>query len=317
MIPRNPQEAPFESRASVGTQSLRARPPARTTARQCPLCQCATRPRLEVRGLAYHHCPDCSHQFLDYVPAPSHVADHYDDGYFTGRGDGYPDYLAGRDLLVARGRKYAKKFAALTGRTAGDLLDIGSAAGFLAKGFGQQGWTVQGIDPCPTMAAHANGKEHVPTTNRCVEAFETDQRFDLILLVQVIAHLEDPAGVFGKIRSLLKPGGHVLIETWDNQSLTARILKSRWHEYNPTSVLHAFSMRSLATLAEQQGFETIRSRRTIKRIKCAHAKSVISHKYGGSPLHRYLVKPALALLPNGLSLPYPADDLFWSCIRKQ
>ena len=166
------------------------------------------------------------------------------------------------------------------------------------------------------MTAHANDLELIPTTNGSLETFQTDQKFDLVLLVQVIAHLEDPAKILMKIGSLLNPGGHLLIETWNSQSLTARTLKTHWHEYNPPSVLHSFSKRSLKALVEQHGFTHLATRLTTKSINAAHGKSLLNHKYGASRLYRTILKPALRALPDRLQIPYPADDLFWMCLEK-
>ena len=281
----------------------------------CPICDSESPPLYQISGHGYHRCPACTHQFLDYTPPATHIVDQYSDDYFSGEGDGYSDYLSERDLLIRRGEKYAKEFAKLTGKSSGKLLDVGSAAGFLARGFQQQGWSAQGLEPSPTMTAHASDNEGVPTTCGSLEQFETEERLDLILLVQVIAHLGDPATPLRKIRSLLKPGGHLLIETWDSQSLVARTLKKNWHEYNPPSVLHAFTKKSLQQLAEQQGFASVASRRITKSIKAGHGKSLLAHKYGNSLLYRLIAKPALCLLPDRLTLPYPADDLFWTVLR--
>ena len=283
--------------------------------RPCPICGAEPQPLYGVGGHVYLRCGGCTHQFLDYKPEADHISGHYGDEYFVGEGDGYPDYLAERELLVKRGTNYARTIAKLTGERPGRLLDIGSAAGFIAKGFAEYGWKPQGLEPAPAMAQHANENEKIPTTVGDLETFQSDEPFDLILLVQVIAHLEDPAGAFDKVRSLLAPGGRVLIETWDCHSLTARLLKRNWHEYNPPGVLHAFSRGSLLALAEQQGFQSIAARRTVKKIKSAHGKSLIAHKYGGSALYRFLARPALALLPDRLTLPYPADDLFWMLLQ--
>ena len=277
----------------------------------CPLC--ATPSPAHV--LAYHRCPACTHQFLDFSPPEDHTEQQYGDDYFTGGGDGYADYLAERDLLIARGKFYAKKLARRTGGSSGELLDVGSAAGFVAKGFQQQGWSVTGVEPGAAMAAHANEQEGVPTVCSSVEGFETEKRFDVVTLIQVIAHLEDPAAILGRAKSLLKPGGHLLVETWDSGSITARALKKRWHEYNPPSVLHAFTRRSLLRLAEARGFDLVAGRRTVKSIQAAHGKAVLEHKFGGSRAFGWLGRPLLRLLPGGLRVPYPADDLFWMCFR--
>ena len=283
---------------------------------RCPVCGGKSHPLHDPEIHDYRSCPDCTHQFLDFEPDDSHAEQHFDDDYFAGEGDGYPDYLGDRELLIARGQRYAGHVARHTGRESGDLLDIGSAAGFLAKGFQTRGWRVQGLEPSLSMAAHATAKEDVPTSNDTVESFHTDHRFDLISMIQVIAHLPDPGAALAKAHQFLRPGGHLLIETWDNQSLTARALGPRWHEYNPPSVLHAFSRQSLHALAGRHGFHTVASKHTTKKLSAAHAKALIDHRYQGGRLHRYLLRPAMALVPDGVSVPYPADDLFWTILER-
>jgi len=280
----------------------------------CPICGTASPLLHEVSAHDYYACPGCAHQFLDLEPADSHTSDQFGDGYFSGEGDGYPDYLGNRDLLIARGKHYAKLIARHTGKSSGELLDIGSAAGFLAKGFQSSGWSAQGLEPNQSMAAHASNHEDIPTSSEAIESFRPDQRFDLVLMIQVIGHLEDPAATLRAVRQLLKPGGYLLIETWNCRSITARVLGSRWHEYNPPSVLHAFSRQSLTALAEGQGFRPVASKLTAKKIKATHAKALIEHKYQGGRLHKYLLRPVLTLLPDRVSIPYPADDLFWTCL---
>ena len=269
----------------------------------------------ELGAHCYRACLDCTHQFLDLESLNIHTEQIFDDHYFSGGGDGYPDYLGDRDLLLSRGLRYARRVARHTGKNIGELLDIGSAAGFIARGFQTLGWSPHGLEPNLSMAAHATIKENVPTTLGTIESFHTDQLFDLVSMIQVIGHLPDPAATLAKVRRLLKPGGLLLVETWDCRSLAARLLGSRWHEYNPSSVLQVFSRRSLGMLAERTGFRTITCKRTTKSLRAAHAKAVIDHKYQGGRLHRYALSPALKLIPDNANIPYPSDDLFWTILE--
>ena len=80
-----------------------------------------------------------------------------------------------------------------------------------------------------------------------MESFRGDDGpYDLVVMLQVIAHLVDPLATGRRIAELLRPDGLWLVETWDRESRTARLFGRRWHEYSPPSVLHWFSRRGRA-----------------------------------------------------------------------
>jgi hypothetical protein len=132
---------------------------------------------------------------------------------------------------------------------------------------------------------------------------------------EVLPHLVDPNAAFEKVRRLTKPGGMILVESWNCQSWTARILGKRWHEYSPPSVLHWFSPATLRRATHQYGFEHIAMGRPTKRLNGAHLKSVIDFN-ARSPVARPFLRLASLLVPDRLSIPYPAEDLFWVLLRR-
>ncbi len=71
----------------------------------------------------------------------------------------------------------------------------------------------------------------------------------IITMIQVMAHFVDPLDAFDRVARANKNDGLCLIETWNCQSLTARLFGKAWHEYSPPSVLHWFSPARLARLA--------------------------------------------------------------------
>jgi SAM-dependent methyltransferase len=141
------------------------------------------------------------------------------------------------------------------------------------------------------------------------------ESFDLVTMIQVIGHLTVLHPSMNVVRALLRPGGYLLIESWDAESWTARLFGRRWHEYSPPSVLHYFSRSSLLTLAQRHGFRLLASGRPAKKIAAGHAKSLLQHKLESSAL-RFL-EPILRLIPEGLVLPYPSEDLRWMLFQKQ
>ncbi|MGE0798189.1 MAG: class I SAM-dependent methyltransferase [Lautropia sp.] len=240
--------------------------------------------------------------------------------YFHGGGSGYADYTAEADLLLAHGRRYRELVAQYA--SPGALLDIGCAAGYVAKAFADAGWHASGIDPNVEMVAVARDQMRIGAVQGSLEQADSsiglevpDGGFDLVTLIQVVAHLYDLPVALRRLASLTRIGGLCLIETWDSASLTARLLGRRWHEYSPPSALHYFSRGSLDRALAAHGFDRVATGRPLKRLRLDHARSLFRHTYANSVWGR-AAAAALDYLPGAFTIPYPAEDLFWTLYRR-
>jgi SAM-dependent methyltransferase len=280
----------------------------------CVVCRAETAPLFQKYAYWINRCPHCGHQAVAWTPPASHLEQVYSDHYFHGGGDGYPDYLAESKLLTAHGRRYGRLLAQYM--APGTVLDVGAAAGFLLKGLQETGWTGVGLEPNATMAALGRDRLGLTMVTGDLERFTDCQPFDLVSMIQVIAHFHDLAGALQRAAALTKSGGFWLIESWNRDSLPARLLGEQWHEYSPPSVLHWFAPADLRQLAARYGFTPVAQGRPQKWINAAHAKSLLRYKLQGRTGYRYLAG-ALQLAPDELALPYPAFDLFWMLFQKQ
>lgn len=274
---------------------------------RCPLCGSHPTLRFAIGEFPVYDCDDCGHRFASYDSGSSHTLDVYGDDYFVGGGAGYPDYPAESAQLVRRGRGYARKVRRFV--PDGRILDVGAANGSILQGFIDEGWRGVGLEPNPTMAALGKETYGLDIQIGDLESYESKERFDLITMIQVVAHFHDPKAAFRNARRLLATNGHLLIETWNRDSITAKFLGKHWHEYSPPSVLHWFSQRSLTEVLCTEGFEEVYAGRTLKSISGTHAKSLLRYRIGDFPL--------LRLIPDRISLPYPSEDLFWAIYRKR
>ena len=274
----------------------------------CPLCQSSSQLAFEAKGYRILDCNDCGHRFADVQTGESHVTRVYDDSYFQGGGAGYSDYSIEADLLRGRGAMYARKLAKFT-ENPGRILDVGAAAGYVLQGFIHEGWEGVGLEPNIAMVEEGRDRLGLDLRQGSLEGFETDETFDLISMIQVVAHLYDPRTAFENASALLKDDGLLLIETWNRDSLLARIFGKNWHEYSPPSVLHYFSQGGLRVFLEDMGFQQITSGRPSKKISGEHARSLLRYRLGDSFL--------LKLIPGKINFPYPSEDLFWALYRKK
>lgn len=280
---------------------------------KCPICLTQESDgAFSRRGFEIGSCVSCGHQYLLGEVLPTHVQDCYSDSYFFNGQAGYSDYLSEKRLLIARGRRYAQKIGRFgTAR----ILDIGSAAGYLLRGFIDEGWSGMGVEPNATMARYARAKLGLNVATTTYENFETDERFDLVTMFQVVSHFADPRLAVEKASEMLLPGGLLLIETWDRLSMVARVCGENWHEYNPPTVRHWFSRTGLDGLGRQFGLVNIRSGKMVKWISAGYAKSILRHNLP-KDRHRGYVNRFAELMPSSLSIPYPGDDLFWAVFQK-
>ena len=278
---------------------------------QCPLCNSASKRVFEVKNYWIRDCESCSHRFTEILAAENHVEKTYDDSYFNGGGAGYTDYLQEAEILRQRGNWYGRLLSKYTNK--GKVLDVGSAAGFILKGMTETGWQGVGIEPNESMADYGRQNLNLEIYKTSVEKYATAEKFDLVTMIQVMAHFVEPKKVFSNVSQTLKANGYLLIETWNRKSLSEKIFGTKWHEYSPPSVLQFFSDDGIERLAREQGFERVATGRPSKWISGSHAKSLIAYKFG----EKSIITKLSRLVPDRLSIPYPAEDLFWVLYRKK
>ena len=281
----------------------------------CPVCQSRTTRRFEKDGYWIRHCAQCKYQYLESQPEPDHVAKVYGDDYFFGGGAGYPDYVSSGELVRDHGKRYAKILSRYM--KPGRMLDVGAAAGFFLSGMVGSGWEGDGLEPNETMAQYGRTELGVNVVQGTLEKLPVElsgNHYDLVSMVQVVPHFYDIHAAFRIASSITNVGGFWLVETWNAESLSARLFGRQWHEYSPPSVVRWFSPASLKILCKSYGFREVVAGRPSKWISGGHAKSLLSHKLTRFPLS--FGKHFLRLVPDRIKIPYPAEDLFWTLLKK-
>lgn len=112
---------------------------------------------------------------------------------------------------------YIERIAALSGKT---VLDVGCGGGILSEALAGAGATVTGIDLAGKSLKVAelhlleSGK-HVEYRKVAVEvlAEERPAHYDVVVCMEMLEHVPDPAAVVTACAKLVKPGGHVFFST--------------------------------------------------------------------------------------------------------
>lgn len=173
----------------------------------------------------YLKCRACEALSIDPVPR-GRLGEIYPDTYYS--------FATATPSLVERvkqaldRRMFAKLFGGIVG-TALAALDVGGGAGWLlsqAKAVEPRLAVTQVVDIDASARDAAIAQGHDFFLGR-IEEFDTAARFDVIFLLNLIEHVDDPVAVLAKVRGLLKPGGRVLVKTPNHDSLDARLFRHR------------------------------------------------------------------------------------------
>lgn len=161
---------------------------------------------------------------------------------------------------------YAKKLLGPVKAGKAKALDIGSGYGFFSKAALEQGFQVVAVNPARAenrIFKRLNGFEPIPLFFEEVD-FGTE-KFDLVILSQVLEHLLDPLQVLVKVRNLIKPEGVIAIAVPNVDAILIKILKSRSSFLGlPEHIIH-FSRKGLSAILHRAGFE-VNLHRYISRI---------------------------------------------------
>jgi SAM-dependent methyltransferase len=279
----------------------------------CPLCKSRASSLFEKQGFIFCCCHGCHYRWVKIGVGRDHVTRVYCDEYFQGGGAGYSDYVSEGPILRAHGRRYGRLLSRHI--RPGLLLDVGTAAGFILKGFCDKGWSGRGIEPNLRMVEYACSRLGLRVIAGTLENMPRRDRYDVVSMIQVLSHFIDVSRALEAAAELTRPGGLWLIETWNPESWPARLFGRYWHAYSPPSVLHWFSPAGLKDLAARFGFLQIEQGTPSKWINSAHAKSLLrfhsQHAWWGQ-----LPTRMAGAIPDYVTIRYPANDIYWTLFRK-
>lgn len=203
-------------------------------------------------AFAYVRCVDCGALSIADVPS-DRLGEIYPDTYYS--------FSEGEMSLAERvkqwldRRMFRRLFAQMKGETL-SALDVGGGTGWLltqARAVEPRltHTAVVDIDPKAREAAEKLG--HAFHLSR-IEEFRSDRKYDLILLLNLIEHVDDPVAVLSSMGELLAPGGKILAKTPNHDSLDARLFRNRsWGGYHCPRHWVIFTPESFAGAIKRAG----------------------------------------------------------------
>ena len=184
-------------------------------------------------------------------------------------GDIYPpnyySFKPGKAGLVQQVKEAIDRrmFRAVLGQIPGPtltILDVGGGTGWLLNSVKMSDprpmvTQVVDIDPAAKHTAEQAGHRYFLGP---IEKFESSEKFDLILMLNLIEHVRRPDEILGRARGLLSPDGLLLIKTPNFDALDAAIFRHRsWGGYHTPRHFVLFNRESFRRVAEAQGFDVV------------------------------------------------------------
>jgi len=163
-------------------------------------------------------------------------------------------------------------------RVGGSLLEIGPGGGLFLNEARQAGYAIAAVEPNPVQAAFMAETFGIRCTTEPLGP-ETlkGELFDVIYHCNVLSHFPDPVQTLGVIKSRLRPGGILLMETGNFADVDRRFYRliAATERFQLPDHLHFFGERSLRILLEQTGFI----------LRKMYRYSRVPEKCGPSALH--------------------------------
>ena len=221
-----------------------------------------------AESFSYFRCPQCDALSIDPLPE-DRLDEIYPPTYYSFASGDNP--LNPRRNAITRvkarldERTFRRALALTNGGSPPQILDVGGGTGDIAAGLvraagaGAQA-TVVDIDSQSIEVARQRGLEGFVGR---FEEFESDRRFDLVLLLNLIEHVAAPAAMLWRARALLSRRGLVWIQTPNFRSIDARLFRRRsWTGLHCPRHWVVFSAHGLQRCITEAGFDVDELRHT-------------------------------------------------------
>jgi 2-polyprenyl-3-methyl-5-hydroxy-6-metoxy-1,4-benzoquinol methylase len=186
----------------------------------------------------------------------------------------------------------------------GRLLDVGCGHGLLLDEARSRGYETVGLELSRSAARHAREALGLDVREQPVESFIDLDGFDVVVLADVIEHLDDPVAAVDRCAGLLRPGGVLCVVTPDPSSVTARLAGRRWWGFVPA---HACLLprATLRELLSARGLVISADVPLVRSFSARRWVSGLAERLG--PLGKPVERLADAL-PDGASLSLALHD---------
>jgi 2-polyprenyl-3-methyl-5-hydroxy-6-metoxy-1,4-benzoquinol methylase len=232
---------------------------------QCPICKCdssvidsvntintSSKEKFDLR-----ECSSCYHWWIDPMPIQSYLNILYEEGSpYVVEKIGLEFSGLHKDLSMPEESVLNHELELSKGNLSGlQYLEIGIGDGNLFNAFREKGAVCSGVEPGGSAKRFEN-------IYRSIDDLPRDRTFDIIVINDVLEHLESPK-VFLEIFASVSHSETRLHCSFPNKSsLRALVGKGSWRMVRPIGHLHYFSDDSVRFLFKLAGWKIVSLKKT-------------------------------------------------------
>lgn len=218
----------------------------------------------------WRRCDRCGHYRIDPIPTEDALSTIYPDDLKNYESFDAKPGLAFRVKAKLDGRRLRRLTHDIP--QGGRVLDVGCAAGMLLDVVKQCCPNIEvlhGLEISEAAAAGAVRKGYEVSISTIEAAELPPDYYDLIVLQQVIEHVHDPRVTLAKLRSALRDGGRIVLETPNLGSLDHKLFNRHayWEGYHVPRHFNVWTPDGMRRLLADAGYSDFSC---TKRIKPVH-----------------------------------------------
>ncbi|MEN3044234.1 MAG: class I SAM-dependent methyltransferase [Candidatus Hydrothermales bacterium] len=153
---------------------------------------------------------------------------------------------------------YKRVFSNLNFSENSKIIEIGCGKGYFLNILKQIGYSVKGVEISKEASVYAQKKFNIEVFNGSIEEYTkfSIEKYDLILLIDIIEHIKDPHSFMNSLKLISKKGTTLVIDTPNSESRDIHIYKEKFTGFNPYHI-RLYSLNSLTYLLKLYGFSIL------------------------------------------------------------
>ena len=237
----------------------------------CPTCGSNARKSLIYKrgdGIGFYKCLNCNIEYasprlIEKELLKLYEGDNWKDLsiYDNWTYENWKNNKEFHYCLVQENIKLVKRFL----NTGSSVLDAGCDIGLTVKSLEDNGYFSERVEVSSVGARIAKEKTGITVHNMQLKDYQSDIKFDGVLLLDVLEHLYDPIKVLNECGYHMKKGGCIFIHVPHHGGISARFkrflhkrgLKKGYKHFGFPAHIYNFDRKSLKTILAKSGFETI------------------------------------------------------------
>lgn len=218
---------------------------------QCRLCPSQEKTLLfRKEGLPIVRCRRCGVVFADHNISAEERRSLY-TYYKEDRGEN------GQPISPLTQRRYKELLRFFSSyRREKRLLEVGCGRGYFLEEARSEGWEALGTEFSAEASLVARSKGLEVSLGELSHSPFSPGTFDVVVLIEVLEHMEEPLEEMGAAFRLLRPGGLLYLTTPNFNSLTRQLLGKKWRIFHAEHRFY-FTPLMLDTVLKRIGFKRL------------------------------------------------------------